>query len=332
MAFESSFTPVQTESGVELVQPGLRFRGAVLHGVLFSTLLYLNTAYAMPLDTDGDGVPDTVEAAEGTQATDAANYLDSDGDGLPDYTDWDSDGDSVPDLLELGADPYLDADGDGVPVYLDDADDDSNIGNSDGRVQSAFDPDGNGLPAFQDDTHDHLTDTDGDGVSDSMELAEMTDPYASGEFLDTDGDGTPDAIDGDSDNDGRGNMLEAGVFPYYDRDCDGVPAYLDDDDYRPRIGNNDGKVQRLFDPDIDGVASFQDSDDPRTDSDGDGVPDAVEIAQGTIVDNAGSFLDSDADGIPDFTDEDDDNDSIPDFQEGDADLDSDGLALSLIHI
>ena len=49
-------------------------------------------------DTDGDGVPDTVEVAEQTDPNNAANFLDSDGDTIPDILDNDSDGDSVLDL------------------------------------------------------------------------------------------------------------------------------------------------------------------------------------------------------------------------------------------
>ena len=51
-----------------------------------------------------------------------------------------------------------------------------------------------------------------------------------------------------------------------------------------------------------------------TDSDGDGIPDAVEGA-----------ADSDGDGIPNFLDTDSDGDGLPDAVEGTGDVDGDGI-------
>lgn len=61
-------------------------------------------------DSDGDGIPDSVEGSE-----------DTDGDGVKDSLDTDSDGDGVPDSEEAGPDPKnpLDSDGDGIPDYKD---------------------------------------------------------------------------------------------------------------------------------------------------------------------------------------------------------------------
>ena len=162
-----------------------------------------------------------------------------------------------------------------------------------------------------------MTDTDGDLVPDSIEMAEATDPSDSSSFLDTDEDGLSDFIDRDADNDGQEDLLEAGLFPYYDRDGDGVPAYLDDDDYDLFVGDLDRRVQLLFDPDNDGIASFQDAgvNNTSADIDGDQVPDVVEEFEGTDPADGTSFRDSDADGLPDFIDPDDDNDSIPDYIE-----------------
>jgi len=135
----------------------------------------------------------------------------------------------------------------------------------------------------------------------------------------------PDIIDFDSDADSIWNNIESGALPYYDRDCDGIPAYLDDDDYSWQVGNTNGRVEYLFDPDKDGIASFQDSHGIALDSDGDGVPDTVEAAEQTDPNDAASFLDSDGDGVPNFVDSDDDNDNISDADEGEADTDNDGL-------
>ena len=70
------------------------------------------------LDSDGDGIPDSVEGTD-----------DTDGDGIPNYLDTDSDDDGIPDSEE-GTD---DTDGDGIPDYLDpDSDgDDSDTADAD---------------------------------------------------------------------------------------------------------------------------------------------------------------------------------------------------------
>jgi len=56
-------------------------------------------------DTDGDGIPDSIEGSE-----------DADGDGVPNNEDDDSDGDGIPDSIE----GYDDPDVDGTPNFLDD--------------------------------------------------------------------------------------------------------------------------------------------------------------------------------------------------------------------
>ncbi len=70
-------------------------------------------------DSDGDGIPDSMEGT----LDNSGNAVDSDGDGAPDYLDLDSDGDGIPDAAEgLANGALLDADGDGVPDYLDPTD------------------------------------------------------------------------------------------------------------------------------------------------------------------------------------------------------------------
>jgi len=65
------------------------------------------------------------------------------------------------------------------------------------------------------------------------------------------------------------------------------------------------------------------------DADTDGVPDLVEIAEGTNPVDAANFLDSDGDSIPDYLDPDSDGDSVPDVSEfggaAYADVDGDGV-------
>ena len=121
------------------------------------------------------------------------------------------------------------------------------------------------------------TDSDQDGVPDILELVEKTDPADAQSFLDSDNDGLSDNIDTDTDGDGISNINESGVFPYYDRDQDGVPAYLDDNDYDNRVGDNNNRVEPLYDPNGDGTAAFRDSATTSlADRDGDQVPDSVE--------------------------------------------------------
>ena len=149
-------------------------------------------------DTDGDGVSNLFELAEGTDGADSNSFLDTDGDGISDFADPDSDGDGDLDINETGGDPYVDADLDGVPVYLDDNDAVASIGDENDRSEDAFDGDGNGIADFQDDGND----TDGDGVPNAVETAEMTSPDDDTNFVDSDQDGIADFVESDSDNDG----------------------------------------------------------------------------------------------------------------------------------
>lgn len=68
------------------------------------------------LDSDGDGIPDSVEGTE-----------DLDNDGTPNYLDTDADGDGMDDIDEVTGDP----DSDGIPNFLDD--DSDGDGEPDGR-------------------------------------------------------------------------------------------------------------------------------------------------------------------------------------------------------
>jgi hypothetical protein len=62
------------------------------------------------IDSDGDGIPNSVEGVG-----------DVDGDGIPNYLDLDSDGDGLLDNAEAGPDPNnpIDTDMDGIPDFLD---------------------------------------------------------------------------------------------------------------------------------------------------------------------------------------------------------------------
>src|SRR5690606_12663662 len=70
------------------------------------------TTDCVDLDSDGDGIPDSVEAGDSDVNTPP---VDSDGDGTPDFMDLDSDNNGIPDAVE-GAN---DLDGDGIGDYAD---------------------------------------------------------------------------------------------------------------------------------------------------------------------------------------------------------------------
>ncbi len=141
-----------------------------------------------PLDSDEDGVPDTLERASGTDPFDSRDP----GDGA-----FDSDRDGLSDALEatLGTDPLRrdsDADGwgDGAEHHL------------------GTDPlDGSDVPS----------DLDGDGLADAFERRSVTDPTR----RDSDGDGISDC-DEDEDEDGLSHCQEQdhGTDPL-DADTDG---------------------------------------------------------------------------------------------------------------
>lgn len=111
------------------------YRVCDIHGACSDALIIISI---MPLDSDGDGIPDFVETLD----------RDTDKDGTPDYLDTDSDNDGIPDYIESGIsdacdnDSPVDTDGDGVPDYLD------------------LDSDGDGMP----DASEGTSDCDRDGI------------------------------------------------------------------------------------------------------------------------------------------------------------------------
>jgi len=112
---------------------------------------------------------------------------DTDGDGIPDSLDPDSDNDGIADIVEgLG-----DTDGDGIPDYLDtDSDNDGMPDNFEDRVTpplAANDADGDGIDDALDVDLTGGTDANGDGIDDALMPT------------DSDGDGIPNHLDLDSD-------------------------------------------------------------------------------------------------------------------------------------
>jgi hypothetical protein len=117
------------------------------------------------VDEDGDRIAD--------QHENRAEGVDTDGDGTPDYLDDDSDDDGISDRIEAGDDdlatPPIDSDGDGIPDFRD------NDSDNDGLADGDEDTNHNGVvdPGETDPRH---ADTDGDGVSDLVEVVAGTDP------------------------------------------------------------------------------------------------------------------------------------------------------------
>ncbi len=258
-----------------------------------------------------------LQVCTGAQACD---YPDSDGDGLTDVVDLDDDADGIPDDEEGGGTDWsLDDDGDGVPDYAD----------PDSVTCSDTEPDGicDSLPPE--------VDLDGDGVANHLDL-------------DSDGDGVPDSIEGhDADGDGLADAVPSGndadgdgLDDAFDADCSGLPAActadglpaavqdMDGDgapDYLDADSDNDGLLDRVeaFDGNGDGTPEAVPS---GIDADGNGLDDAFDLAQGGI---GTTGQDPDGDGRPDYLDADSDGDGIADRVEcpdptGCVDTDGDG--------
>ena len=264
------------------------------------------------IDSDNDGIPDSIEGT-----------TDTDNDGVIDAQDIDSDNDGILDAVEAGS-KGSDSDSDGIDDAFDVDVTGGNDANNDG-----IDDDFQGRDTDNDGTPDHLvTDSDGDGVSDTIESgASGNDTDSDGiddafdvdqtggidansdgiddavVVTDTDKDRTPDYRDTDSDNDGISDTDEGVV----DTDSDGKPDYQDTDSDGDGIADID---EGTNDTDNDGTPDYRDSD-----TDGDGILDADE-----------GSVDSDGDGIPNYKDTDSDNDGILDEIEGEFDSDGDGQA------
>jgi gliding motility-associated-like protein len=155
-------------------------------------------------------------------------------------------------------------------------------------------------------------DDDNDGILDTVENAACS---PSSITCDTDGDGIPNSLDLDSDGDGLTDVLETGGL---DANGDGKVDGAVDANGIPLAA-----IGGLTPPDTDGDGKFDAYD---LDSDGDGIPDAIE--KGTDPNNP---VDTDKDGIPDYRDLDSDGDGIPDAIEkgtdpnNPVDTDKDGI-------
>ena len=315
-------------------------------------------------DTDDDGVPDGFEPNPGADSDGDGiiNALDpdSDNDFLFDGTEMGFDcngigtdlaaGHCIPDA-DMGAtitDP-LDPDTDGGGL-LDGVEDANHNGvldpfetdsGSTGDDLMAPDADGDGLPdsfeiAFGSNPND--SDSDDDGVPDGIEI----DPFG-----DADGDGIPNVLDPDSDDDGLFDGTEMGYgclgagtdlskghcIPDTDHGLTTTsPILADSDGGGVSDGDEDYNHNGVVDPGEPDPTLGHGADDVTVvDSDGDGLPDGVEIAFGSDPNNP----DSDGDGVPDGAEPlataDTDGDGIINAKDPDSDGDGilDGTELGL---
>ncbi len=215
-------------------------------------------------DSDGDGIPDSVEKPNGVA-------VDTDHDGIPDYLDLDSDGDGIPDAVECPELPCRDTDGDGVPDYRDLDSDNDGISDSleaGSDPTSPVDSDGDGTPDYRDD------DADNDGILDLYEG-----------MKDADGDTIPNYLDHDSDADGIPDCIEKYGKIFRDTDVDGYPDCKAPHDYATEPADTDG----------DGHYDFLDLD-----ADGDGLPDDQEVICPNLQRDGRVWDDVDGDGFSDL--------------------------------
>jgi len=154
-------------------------------------------------------------------------------------------------------------------------------------------------------------DANGDGLADILE----PEP-------DADGDGDPDALDPDDDNDGFTDADESAGSQSDPHDAASRPANHDDDFLSEW---ND------LDDDNDGLSDLEEAvlgtDPPRADTDGDGVPDRVEVGSNLALPRG-----ADGDGVIDALESDSDDDGLTDGYERQlgsdpslADTDGDGV-------
>jgi hypothetical protein len=273
-------------------------------------------------DGDGISDELDKDDAEACIPNPAAAACDLDKDGTTNAADTDDDGDGVPDTIEvaLGTDPN-DADSDninttpvnegtaGIQSGASSSDDSTTDTDGDGKKDAAEcsplvsskckDTDGDGKPDWMESS---IKDADGDGISDELDKddAEACIPNPAAAACDLDKDGKTNATDTDDDGDGVLDTVEValGTDPN-DADSDNINTTT----------VNEGTL---------GVQSgTSSSDDSTTDTDGDGKKDAAEcspLASGKCKDTDGdgkpdwmesSTADIDEDGIPDEVDPDD---------------------------
>ena len=341
-------TLTTTDSDPEIV--------TVLEGVATVTI---DDGYApVDIDSDGDGVLDSVEVANGTDPNNECNYNIADiTEEITAITDCDNDGLTDAEEITGVDDPLTPADPAGNTTDPTDPDTDGD-GVTDGQeALDGTDPNNSceylesSITLPQDEVY-LAADCDGDGVTNGQEVIDGTDALDPCDYLAGNQDITIvseewEALDCDGDGVINGTEILDSTDPQ--NPCDFIAAsttvaqsteWLNGDCDNDNVPN--GVEQSEGDTDGDSIPDYLDTDD-----DGDGVDTINEdygntdFEDGDIDptgDNDPTNDDTDGDSIPDYLDTDDDNDGIPTEDEypdpdnngigfGDDAVDSDGDGL-----
>jgi hypothetical protein len=246
---------------------------------------------SLDLDSDNDGIPDLIEAggvdtdndgkADGSTDVNGNGLIDTydpaaggtalangdmDGDGLPNVLDLDSDGDGIPDVEEAGI-----AHGPGAAIASGTLGADGWSDTVDALASLTLtNTDSDARPNYLD------IDSDNDGITDNVE-GQFTNQYVLPSGVDTDNDGI------DNSYDVTNNLFynSDGIEPVnFQGAVDALPDYIDPD-------TDDDGVSDLIeghDATQNGVADYPLT---GTDTDGDGLDDAFDLAVGPNSKNEG---------------------------------------------